>query len=260
MRKIFIYFLSISFLLMVNGFHHFHKMIANAKELDSPIGEMVSRGEVKFEVRENIWKNVEPSHFPIFQGVKIKTEKGSSIITLNDRSQIHLGPHTLLSFDQGDRIHLLQGNIDFRISSISALGFKIGHLSIIHSSSFQVSKKPMAIPSKSNETVGSISFHPNGSVTIKSLQGTLTVVNQDHIVLSSIPSKDSVTLPSSRLKDSSKIIAQAGETREETREETPQDYTWYYVAGGAVAAAAIGVGVWLGTRGDGDHDWIPLCP
>ncbi len=241
---------------MVNGFH---KTIANANELEHPIGEMISRGEVKFESRENIWKDVEPSHFPIFQGVKIKTEKGSSIITLNNNSQIHLGPHTLVSFNQEDRIHLLQGNINFRFPSTSRLSFKVGPLSIIQSSSLQASKKPIGIPSKGEETIGSISFHPNGSVTITSLQGTLSVINQDHMVLTSLNSKDSITLPSTQLKDSTKMMAQAGETKEETRVETPKDYTWYYVAGGAVAAAAIGVGVWLGTRGDGDHDWVPIC-
>jgi hypothetical protein len=62
-QKAFVYFLSVSFLLMMNGFPG---AIAQAKEIGLPIGEMVSRGEVKFEVRDKVWKNVDLSHFPIF--------------------------------------------------------------------------------------------------------------------------------------------------------------------------------------------------
>ncbi len=65
-------------------------MVAEAKEIGRPVGEMVSRGEVKFESRESVWKNVEPSHFPIFQGAKIKTKKGGSIVTLTNDSQVLL--------------------------------------------------------------------------------------------------------------------------------------------------------------------------
>jgi hypothetical protein len=80
-----VYVLCVSFLLLANGFH---TMVAEAKEIGRPIGEMVSRGEVKFESRESVWKNVEPSHYPIFQGAKIKTEKGGSVVTLTNDSQV----------------------------------------------------------------------------------------------------------------------------------------------------------------------------
>lgn len=63
-------------------------MVAEVKEIGRPVGEMVSRGEVKFESRESVCKDVEPSHFPIFQGAKIRTEKGDSIVTLTNDSQV----------------------------------------------------------------------------------------------------------------------------------------------------------------------------
>jgi len=257
MKKIFVYFLSVSFLLMMSGFP---RMVAEAKEIGRPMGEMVSTGEVKFESRENVWKNVEPSHFPIFQGVKIKTEKGASIVTLTNNSQIDLGQSTFLSFDQNNRLHLIQGVINFRIPSATDLSFKVGNLTIIQTQSLQASKNPSAISLKSEETIGSISLHPNGSVTVKSIQGYLSAVNQDHVVLASLSSKDSVTIPSTTLKGSPNVtVAQAGETKEEGKEEIEKDYTWYYVGGGVLLAAAIGGGIALASGGGGGGDHFPIC-
>jgi hypothetical protein len=140
--KVFVYFLCVSFLLLANGFH---RMIAEAKEMGRPLGEMVSRGEVKFESRKTVWKNVEPSQFPIFQGVKIKTEKGASLMTLEDNSQIEVGGNSLLSFDRNDQMRLTQGTINFRVPSIAELSFKVGDLTVIRSKSLQASKNPPAV-------------------------------------------------------------------------------------------------------------------
>ena len=35
--------------------------LAGGREINFPIGEMVSRGEVKFEAREKVWKDVDPA-------------------------------------------------------------------------------------------------------------------------------------------------------------------------------------------------------
>ena len=68
--KAWVYFLCVSFLLLANGFH---TMMAEAKEMGRPLGEMVSKGDVKFESKKAVWKNVELSQFPIFPGARIKT-------------------------------------------------------------------------------------------------------------------------------------------------------------------------------------------
>ena len=44
LEKMFIYFLCISLLLLTNGFH---TMVAKAKEINRPIGEMISKGDVR---------------------------------------------------------------------------------------------------------------------------------------------------------------------------------------------------------------------
>ena len=258
MKKIFVYFLSISFLLMMSGFP---RMVAEAKEINHPIGEMVSTGEVKFESRDNIWKSVEPSQFPIFQGVKIKTEKGASIITLTNNSQIDLGQSTLLSFDQNDRLHLIQGIINFRIPSTADLNFKVGNLTIIKPQSLQASKNPIIVSPKNEETIGTISLHPNGSVTVKSIQSPLSIINRDHVVLASLSSKDSVTIPSATVKGSPKVmVAQAGETKADVETEPflgISTWGWVGILAGVAAIAGIVIAV-SGGGGDGDH--APVCP
>lgn len=263
MRRIFVYFLCFSFLLLTSGFH---TMVAEAKEIGRPIGEMISRGEVKFESRENVWKNVEPSPFPIFQGVRIKTEKGASIITLENNRQIEVGQNSLFSFDRNDQMHLRQGTIEFRFPSTAELSFKVGDLTVGKYRSLQASKNPSAVSPKSEDTIGSISVHPSGSVTVKSIQGPLFVVNQDHVVLAALSSEDTVTIPSVSAKSPSKVmVAQAGETTsgpEVKKEKFLGISTWGWVGiiGGVIVIAAIVAVCASGGGGGGHHEAVPVCP
>jgi len=206
--KAFVYFLSISFLLLTNGFP---RIAAEAAERGFPIGEMVSKGEVNFEARENVWKKVELSH-PVFQGVKIKTEKGVAGIALGNNSQIEVGQGSLFSFDQNDRLHLRQGGINFRIPPDAELNFKIGNLLVTKSRSLQASKGPIVASPKNEETIGSLSIHSNGSATVKSIQGQFIILDQDRVVLASLSSQESVTIPSKIVKGAPKtMVAQAGD-------------------------------------------------
>jgi hypothetical protein len=208
--KIFVYFLSFSFLLLINGFP---RMIAEAKEGTLPVGEMVSRGEVKFESKENVWAKVEPFHFPIFQKVKMKTENGAAVIALANNGQIDVGQNSIFSFDQMDQLHLSQGQIDFRIPSNTDLDFRVGNLMVTKSRPLRAGKGSPSISVKSNETIGGISIHSNGSVIIKSIQGSLSILDQDRTVVAALSSGDSVTIPSIMAKSASRVtVAQAGET------------------------------------------------
>jgi hypothetical protein len=237
-----VYFLCVSFLLLTSGFH---TIVAEAKEIGRPIGEMVYRGEVKFESRENVWKNVESSPFPIFQGVKIKTEKGVSSMTLEDDRQVEVGQNSLLSFDRSDQIHLSQGTLIFRFPSTAELSVKVGDLTVSKYRSLHASKNPSAVR-ENGETIGSISVHPNGSVTVKSIQGAFSITNQEHTVLASVASKDTVTIPSVAAKSPSKImVAQAGDTAAGSPEAEKSEFlgisTWGWVGilGGVAVVAAI---------------------
>jgi hypothetical protein len=260
-QKTFIYVLTVSFLLTMNGFPG---AIARAKEIALPIGEMVSNGEVKFEARDKVWKNVDPSHFPIFQGVKIKTEKGTSLFALAGNCQIEVGQNSLLSFDPKNRLHLFQGSIDFRIPATAAMEFKVGALLVLPSRSLQASKSPSAVLPKIEEAIGSILIHSNGAVTVKSVKGSLSILNEDKVVLAALLPGDTVILPSVTVKTPSRVIvAQAGETAREVedKEKKSRDTTWYWV-GGSVLAAAIAAGIIIGLsqkHGHKEECW-PICP
>ena len=265
--KMFIYFLCFCFLLLTAGFP---KMSAEAKEGGLPIGEMISRGEVKFEARENTWKRVEPWHFPIFREVRIKTEKGMGFIVLTNENQIEVGQNSLFSFPQNDHLHLFQGKISFRIPSRADMRFRVGNLSIGKALPLQATKSSLIVAS-SKETVGSIALHPNGAATVKSIQGPLSIQNQESVVLAAISPKESVTIPSVTVSgDQRQVVAQVGEydqypTGEAITEELLglSYWTWLFIGLAAVAAAGAGI-AYFATRDGGDDDFIlpiiPACP
>jgi hypothetical protein len=238
-------------------------MVAEAKEMGRFLGEMVSAGEVKFESRKGVWKNVERSQFPIFPGMRIKTGKGASLVTLEGNRQIDVGEKSLLSFDRNDEIQLTQGSIHFRFPATAELSFKVGELTVIPSKSFRASKNPLPVSPKSEATIGSISIHSNGAVTVKSLQGALSVLNQ-RVVLAALSSKDTVTLPSVTVKGPSNVrVAQAsGKTRDPAESSKFLGVpTWLWIATGmALGVAAVAVIGITTTGGDGDEAVVPVCP
>jgi hypothetical protein len=257
--RVFVYFLCISFLLLTNSFHY---VIAEAKEMDRPIGEIFSKGEVKFEVKKNVWKRVEPYHFPIFQGVKVKTERGEALIRLSNDTHIELNPNTLLSFDQASRADLFNGSINFRVKPDAEINFKVGQLSISNSRPLQASKGG-ASPLATEETIGSISIHSSGAVTVKSLQGSISILDQSRVVIAALSSKDSVTVPSVTVKSPPKaMVAQAGATGSGKGDNDDDgDNTVYWIIGGVLAAGAAGVGIWaLANRGDGGDGFFFCRP
>jgi len=255
--KAFIYLLCVSFLLMMNGFPG---SLAEAKEKVLPVGEMVSKGEVKFEARVNVWKGVESSHFPIFQGTRIKIEKGVAFITLSNNSQIEISPNSLFSFDQNDRFVLSQGSIEFRIPSTSEINFKVGNLFILKSRTLQATKDPSAAHPSDEETIGSISIHANGSVTVKSIKGKLTIMNQDRVVLAALSSNDSVTIPSTTVGGKPPVmVAQVGEASAAAGAGTIFGASVTTVIAVVAGAAAIGGIVWAVSEATKAEE-EPVCP
>jgi len=262
MRTILVYFLCVSFLLATSGFR---TMVAQANEVSRPIGDMISRGEVKFEVRENVWKNVEPLHFPIFQGVRIKTEKGNFAVTLSNDSQLEVGQDSLLSIDRDDQIHLIRGTVHFRFPSAAELRVKAGNLTVMKYQSLHASKNPSAVQ-ENGETIGSISMHSNGSLTVKCLQGSLSVTDQDHVVLATLSRKDAITIPSVTANSPPKVmVAQAGETggvwEDDNSDRRKKALFWWFLLGTALVGGAIGAGIAIYEHNEEHHHRVvPVCP
>jgi len=241
-----IYFLTILLLLMTGGF----LKVAEATEQGVPIGEMISRGEVRFEARENQWRSVESSYFPVFQGIKIKTDKGAAVIALGSDTQIDLAENSLVFIEQNNRFNLSQGRVDFRFSPSSETSIRVRGLSVASPRSLHVSKGPAAISGNRQEAVGSIMIHPNGAVTVKSHQGSVSVIGQDRTVLATLSSKDMVTIPSA-VSSGSQKMAQAGDPPNEDNEgKKDGGGTSGFVAGTAagVAAGAAAGGLFAGTE------------
>jgi len=267
LHKIFIYFLCFSFLLLTGGFP---RTLAEAKEGAIPIGEMISRGEVTFEARQNVWTKVDPFHFPIFQGIRIKTDKGLALIALTNECQIEIGQGSLFCFHQDDQFHLFHGGVSFRIPIGAQMSFKVGNLSLGKPLRLEAATGTDVSP-RSEETVGSVAVHPNGSVTVKSMNGPLSVQNQDHVVLAALSPRESVTIPSAAAWGGQRqMVAQVGEYGEyPTGKAATEELlglsktTWMFIALAAVAAA--GAGIALAATSDGDKDEfilpiLPACP
>jgi len=260
MKKVFIYFLSLSFLLMMNGFH---EMIAEAGGKAVPIGEMISKGKVQFETRANQWRDVEASHFPLFEGTRIRTENGISKIVLSKGGQIDLGPNGLIFAEQMERMIVERGSVEFRIPSSSDLSFKVGNLSIVKAKAFQASKGVVKGIPLDEDAIGSITIHPNGSVTVKDISGRLTVLDRDQTIVASLSPKDAMTFPAQTVNLPAKtMLAQVGKT--EGAGATGGEFlglspwTWVGIGIGVAAVAGV-VGYAIGRQHE-EKEYVPICP
>jgi hypothetical protein len=243
-----------------------------AKDAKFPIGEMISKGGVRFEVREKVWKNIDSSHFPVFEKGKIKTEQGRGMVTLGNHCHLEIAQNSVISFEKADRVHLTQGRVNFRIPSGKEMTIKVQSLTVTKPRVQQASKGTAIIPAKKEDTVGSITLHSNGSVTVKNLKGSISILDQDRVVLAALSSKESITIPAIIASGkANKMVAQAGEVRESRREtQNVIDQEWTYLGLDAIEWISVGYGALLvggltyAFWPDGDKDrsveQVPLCP
>jgi hypothetical protein len=76
------------------------------------------------------------------------------------------------------------------------MDFRVGNLSILRSRSLQATKDSLAISAMDEVAMGSIAIQSNGSAMVMSIQGKLSVLDQNPVVLASLSSNESVTIPS----------------------------------------------------------------
>jgi len=258
-----------TFFLTVSGFPG---AVTQAKDAKFPIGEMISKGGVRFEAREKVWKSIDSSHFPVFEKGKIKTEQGTGRVTLVNSCHLEIAQNSVISFEQVDRVHLTQGKVNFRIPSGKEMTIKVGSLAVTKPRVQQASKGTAIIPARNIDTVGSITIHSNGSVTIKNLQGSLTILDQDRVVIAALSSKESITIPATMASGkSNKMVAQAGEVRESTRQILNViDQEWTYLGLNAIEWIAVGYAAalvggltyafWPEGEKDRTVEQVPICP
>jgi hypothetical protein len=258
-NKILIYLICFTFLSLVTGVPG---ILSEVKEGGFPIGEMVSKGDVKFEARDKVWKKVENSSFPVFKGVKIRTEKGFAAIAVGNNSQIGMGQNSLISFEQTDQLSFSQGRIAFRTPPSGKLNLRVGGLIVTSSRPLQAANGSVPGVPMSGETIGILSLSPEGALTVKNHQGNLYILNQERVVLASLSSRESVMLPSVTVKSPPRVmVAQVGEAGGYYDEEeltllrmTVND--WLLLFGGW---AVLGGGL-IYALNQSDDDNIPICP
>lgn len=260
--KIFCWYLCLHQVLIWGGFL---PRSGWAKDKNPPIGEIIIRGEVQFEAKEKIWKNIDFSYFPLFPGMKIKTKNGFANIFLKSQSHLELSKETLVLIENVDKLHLLQGKIEFRIPGPADLNLQVGKITVLKTPFRQVAKGFNSF--RGGEALGTIIVHPQGSVTIKNLQGNISILDQNQQVLAALSPKDSLTIPAilTHKAPEEKIrpvkIAQVGE--EEIVAE-PEKYagisakTWGII--GLAALGATGVLIAAGGGGGGGGGGAPACP
>ena len=257
--KLIVYFLCVSLLLLMN---EFPRIIAEANQ-NIPVGQMVSRGEVKFEVKENTWEKVE-TPFPVFEGMKIRTEKGEAVLVLAEKTRLEIGSDSLFYFDQRDQFNLLRGKINFRIQPDVQLRFKVGSLWINKSYPLQTAIGPSVGLAKDKEFTGSILMHSTGSVTVRTIQGSASVTNGDGTLLTSLSTGESITLPSVVVSSKSPIMMANAEPKgTEGPEEDGLLSKWETWLGIAAAVVIVGVtaALVISASGSGhDHHEAPVCP
>ncbi len=258
LMKAFVYFLSLSFLLLMNGFPG---ILAEANQT-IPLGQMVSRGGVKFEVKKNLWEKV-VSPFPVFEGMRIRTEKGEAVLILADRTRVEIGPESIFSFDQRDQLNLLQGKIGFRVQPGVTLGFKVGNLRINKSYPLYSSKSPSMRETDEKTFSGSIQIHAKGSVTVKSFEHSLSITGQDGTLLASLSPGETVTIPSTIVHSPLVQMAQRDVVgAERASAEATGEFlglsTWTWVGIGVAAVAVTAVAVAVASH-DEDHERA-ICP
>ena len=265
--------LCFTFFLTISGFR---EAVTQAKDAKFPIGEMISKGGVRFEAKENVWKSIDSSHFPVFEKGKIKTEQGTGRVTLVNSCHLEIAQNSALSFEQVDRVHLTKGRVNFRIPSGKEMTIKVGSLAVTKPRVQQASKGTAIIPARNIDTVGSITLHSNGSVTIRNLQGSLSIVDQNLVVVAALSSKESITIPATMASGKSyKMMAQAGEIRESqrvTQNVIDQEWTylglnsveWIAVGYAAVLAGVLTYAYWPESDDDDtvavEPEQIPICP
>ena len=182
-----------------------------AKEKNLPIGEMVWRGDVTVEVRENRWIRVEGTAFPIFKGLKVKTGNGAATVSLSNQCHIEVPPNSLIAFPRLDQVTLLKGEVNFRVPTTSRSQLTVGSLSVVRSPSLQASKSNAPVYQKMEESVGTASLSSGGALTVKTERGKLFVIDQDRNVVATISSKEAVRIPPAQVLGKERVmVAQAG--------------------------------------------------
>ena len=112
--------------------------------------------------------------------------------------------------------------------------------------------------------IGSLSVHANGSLTVKSIKGELSILDQDHIVLASLPSRETLTIPSAIVSGKQRVmVAQVGDIGdiEKVGKKSEEGWRTEELVGiwSTVLLNAGMIGLIVAESIDDDDDNTPIC-
>jgi len=192
------------------------------REMGFPIGVVISQGNVKMEVKGKVWRAVESPYSPILKGKNIKVETGAATISLSNNSLIEVSQNSLLSFEQEGQLTLLEGGVHFRIPAAARMNFRIGALSVTKPYPRSTQKGLPAALIKEEETRGSLFLLPEGSLRVRSIQGSLSILDHDNRLLTTTSSNEPITIPPKILsgKEDWRVEQRAGVPAPEMKEKS----------------------------------------
>jgi len=164
------------------------------REMDLPIGTVISQGNIKMEVKDKVWRTLESSYSPILKGKKIKIGNGSARISLLNNSLIEVSPNSLLSFEHEGQLNLLEGGIHFKIPATAQMNLKIGALSVRKPHRLTSQKGLTTALIREEESEGFLFLHPDGSLRVRSVQGSLSILDHENRVLTTLSSNEPITI------------------------------------------------------------------
>jgi hypothetical protein len=164
------------------------------RKMDFPIGTVISQGDVKMEVKDKAWRTLESSYSPILKGKKIKIGNGGARISLSNNSLIEVSPNSLLLFEDEGQLNLLEGGIHFKIPATAQMNFRIGALSVTKPHRVTSQKGLATALIREEETEGFLFLHPDGSLRIRSVQGSLSILDHENRVLTTFSSDKPITI------------------------------------------------------------------
>ncbi len=218
---------------------------------------MISRGEVQFEAREDVWQKVESAHFPLFRGMRFRTGEGVAFVALAKKAQIEVGHNSLFYLQDDGQFHLSRGQVSFRIPPGAEFILRVGEFVITKPYPIHASQSPLLVSPGSEETVGSITIDSDGSLTVRGVRGPLSIQNLDRVVLASISPGESVTMPSAiGSGEQGVMVAQAGGPFGGAGGGPMgfQSWTAFLLAAAAGTTVAVGLGVAIAEAADDDDD------
>jgi len=162
--------------------------------MDLPIGTVISQGNIKMEVKDKVWRTLDSSFSPILKGKKIRIENGSARISLSNNGLIEVSPNSLLLFEHEGQLNLLEGGIHFKIPAAAQMNFKIGGLSVRKSDRLTSQKGLTTALIREEGSEGFLFLHPDGSLRVRSVQGSLSISDHENRLLTTLPPNEPITI------------------------------------------------------------------